>query len=183
MRRPLTEGPGRFDAPAASEKGEIQMRPSSRPAVLGLWLGACFAASSCGSSGSTGSTSGGACQSACARCGGDPCVDCTGASDRYRDEYERALYSCVNGADGCSAATWSTCSAQASISAPRRAADDTYRDACMAKRSACASQGVNFADDACLSSTLLSDAWLQMANDCIAKSCADVSACMGEIFK
>jgi hypothetical protein len=72
---------------------------------------------------------------------------------------------------------------QASTSAPRRPADDSYRDACMTKRTDCASQGVNFADDNCLGSSLLSDAWLQKANDCIAKSCADVSTCLRDIFK
>ncbi len=137
----------------------------------------------CGSSESSSSTSGGACQSACAHCGGDFCADCAGTADRYRDDYETALYSCVNGADGCSAATWSTCSVQASSSAPRRAADDTYRDACMTKRTDCAGQGVNFADDNCLGSSLLSEAWLQKANDCITKSCADISACLRDVFK
>lgn len=159
------------------------MTLSSSAVVVGVSLGALLVIAACGSSESTGSPSGGACQSACARCGGDLCVDCAATSDRYRDEYETALYSCVNGADGCSAATWSTCSTQASSSAPRRTADDTYRDACMAKRTDCASQGVNFADDNCLGSSFLSDAWLQKANDCIVKSCADASACLRDIFK
>jgi hypothetical protein len=139
----------------------------------------------CGSGDSSTGTSsgGGACTSACARCGGDLCVDCAGTSDRYRDDYEAALYSCVNGADGCSAATWGACSTQAVSSAARRPVDDTYRDACMAKKTDCASQGVNIADDNCLQSSLLAEAWLQKANECIAKSCADVSACLRDIFK
>lgn len=159
------------------------MNRSSPTVVVTFLIGAVLMTGACGSSESTGSTNAGACQSACARCGGDFCVDCAGTSDRYRDDYETALYSCVNGADGCSASTWSTCSVQASTSAPRRAADDTYRGACMTKRTECASQGVNFADDNCLGSWLLSDAWLQKANDCIAKSCADVSTCLRDIFR
>jgi len=159
------------------------MSLSSSAVVATVLLGALLGVGACGSSESTGSTSGGGCQSACTRCGGDLCVDCPGTSDRFRDDYETALYSCVSHADGCSPATWSTCSVQASASAPRRTADDTYRDACMTKRTDCASQGVNFADDNCLQSSLLSDAWLQKANDCVSKSCADVSACLRDIFK
>jgi hypothetical protein len=152
-------------------------------AAVTFSLGALLVISACGSSESTGSSSGGACQSACARCSGELCLDCAGTADRYRDEYETALYSCVNDADGCSAATWSTCSVQASSSAGRRPADDTYRDACLTKRSDCESQGINFADDYCLGSSLLSDAWLQRANDCVAKNCADISVCLRDVFK
>jgi hypothetical protein len=159
------------------------MKSISPAVVVTFFLGVILTTGACGSSESAGSTSAGACQSACARCGGDLCLDCAGTTDRYRDEYETALYSCVNGADGCSASTWSTCSAQAVVSAPRRPADDTYRDACMTKRTDCASQGVNFADDNCLQSALLSDAWLQKANDCIGKSCTDVSTCLRDVFK
>ena len=151
-------------------------------AFIGCSLSALLAFCACGSSESTGSTSG-ACQSACARCGGDLCADCADTSDRYRDEYEAALYSCVKAAAGCSTATWSTCSTQATSSASRRAADDTYREACMTKRSDCASQGVAFADDDCLGSALLSEAWLQKANACIANSCADISTCLRDVFK
>jgi len=159
------------------------MNRSSPAVVVTFLIGAILVTDACGSSESTGSTSAGACQRACTRCGGDFCVDCAGTSDRYRDDYETVLYSCVNEADGCSAATWSTCSVQASASAPRRAADDTYRDACLTKRSDCESQGINFADDYCLGSSFLSEAWLQRANDCIAKSCADVSTCLRDIFR
>lgn len=155
----------------------------SRWITVGFWLGAFLVIGACGSSESSGSTSGGACQSACTHCGGDFCADCAGTADRYRDDYETALYSCVNGADGCSAATWSTCSVQAAGSAPRRPADDNYLQACMTKRTDCASQGIDFADDNCLGSPLLSEAWLQKANDCIAKSCADVSVCFRGILK
>jgi len=151
--------------------------------VTASLIGALLSIEACGSNESAVSTSGGACRSACARCGGDLCVDCAGTADRYRDEYEMALYSCVNEADGCSASTWSACSTQAVGSAPRRPTDDTYRDACMTKRTDCAGQGINFADDNCLGSSLLSDEWLQKANDCLAKSCADASTCLRDIFK
>src|SRR5436189_4792265 len=107
------------------------------PAVVSFLLGAILMTGACGSSESTGSTGGGACQIACARCGGDFCVDCAATSERYRDEYETALYSCVKSADGCSAATWSTCSVQAAGSALRRPADDNYLQACMTKRTVC----------------------------------------------
>jgi hypothetical protein len=167
-------------------RGALEKRnpvnPTPPAVVVSFLLAAILMTGACGSE-STGSTSGGACQSACARCGGDLCADCAGTSDRYRDDYETALYSCVNNTDGCPSATWSTCSVQASASAPRRQVDDTYRDDCMKKRTECASQGVNFADDYCLGSQLLSEAWLQKANDCIAKSCADVSTCLRDVFK
>ena len=158
------------------------MRLNSLAIVAALALSALPAIDACGSSGSSGSMGAGACQSACARCGGDPCADCAGTSDRYRDEYKSALFSCVSDADACSAATWSTCSTQAFSSAPRRSGDDAYRDACMTKRNACAAQGVNFADDNCLLSSFLADAWLQKANDCLAKGCTDIAGCLREIF-
>jgi hypothetical protein len=52
----------------------------------------------------------------------------------------------------------------------------------MQKRSDCSAQGTSFADDDCLLSSFLSDAWLQKANDCLSMACVDASSCLGPIF-
>jgi hypothetical protein len=64
-----------------------------------------------------------------------------------------------------------------------RSIDDTYRNACLAKRTDCSSQGFNIADDLCLSSSLLEEAKVTEANQCLDKSCADIRSCLTAIFQ
>ena len=65
----------------------------------------------------------------------------------------------------------------------RRPADDSYRDACLTKRSECEAQGTTFADDNCLLSSLMEEAVLAQANQCLAKSCAEIPSCLRPIFQ
>ena len=157
---------------------------SARSCVLGLALAALAMMAACSGSDSGGSSVGAEqCQAACARCGGDPCVDCAAYSARFRDEFEAALFSCVQNAAACSSAQWETCFGQAVGQAPRRPIDDQYVMACMAKRMACDASGMVFPDDYCLSSQLLEESGVTKANDCLALGCADVGACLTPIFK
>src|SRR5262245_22194767 len=87
-----------------------------------------------------------ACSSACAKCASELCVDCAGHAQRFRPEYASGLFSCVGGAAQCSASLWETCAAQAATALPARTADDTYRTACLAKKSDCDGQSMGFAD-------------------------------------
>ena len=138
----------------------------------------------CSGSESGGNTAGAAqCQAACARCGGDPCVDCAAYSARFRDEFEAALFSCMQNAAACSSAQWQACFGQAVGQAPRRPIDDQYMSACLAKRMTCAAAGMVFPDDYCLSSQLFEESSVAKANDCLALACTDAKACLMPIFK
>jgi hypothetical protein len=139
-------------------------------------------AGACGS-GSGGSGQAASCRSACSRCGGDLCVDCSATSARLRDEFETGLYACVlAGSDAACDTLWSGCAAQAATGLSARAIDTTYRDACMAKRNQCASAGVNFADDYCLQSALLTESYVASAQQCLTQACDAIQACLGPLF-
>ena len=136
------------------------------------------------SSGSGGSSQASSCQAACGRCASDLCVDCTATSARLRDEFETALYACVlTGSDAACDTLWSGCSTQAAIQLSPRAIDTTYRDACTAKRNECASAGVNFADDYCLQSALLTESYVTSAQQCLSQPCAAIQPCLSPLFK
>ena len=154
-----------------------------RSGLLGLALSALSALAACGGSdGSSGNSAGtGQCQAACARCGGDPCLDCAAYSARFRDEFEATLFSCVQNAASCSSAQWQTCSSQAGVQAPSRPIDDQYRSACLAKRTTCG--GSVFADDYCLSSRVFEESLVTAANKCLAQDCTTVKACLSPIFQ
>src|SRR5439155_12218451 len=118
----------------------------------------------CGSSSNSGGTAGtGQCQAACSHCGGDPCVDCAAYSARFRDEFETALFSCVQNAAACSSAQWETCAAEAAVMAPRRPMDDQYRSTCLAKRTMCDPMGSVYPDDYCLSSQVFEESSVTQA--------------------
>ena len=140
-------------------------------AALAVVMAACSGSESGGSTVGTGQ-----CQAACGRCGGDPCVDCAAYSARFRDEFEGALFSCVQNAAACSSQQWETCFGQAVGQAPRRSIDDQYTSACMTKRMTCDAAGMGFADDYCLSSQLLEESMVARANDCLALACTDALA-------
>jgi hypothetical protein len=89
----------------------------------------------------------------------------------------------VEGAAQCSASLWESRGVQAVSGLPARAADDTYRTACLAKKSDCAAQSMGFADDLCVASSFLSDTWLAMAQACLQLACADAKACLTPIFR
>ena len=157
---------------------------SARLRVFELALAALAGMAACSGTESGGSTVGaGQCQAACGRCGGDPCVDCAAYSARFRDEFEGALFSCVQNAAACSSQQWETCFGQAVGQAPRRSIDDQYTSACMTKRMTCDAAGMGFADDYCLSSQLLEESMVARANDCLALACTDARACLAPIFK
>jgi hypothetical protein len=160
------------------------MQPTSHGIVRVLLLSTfSLATAACGSSG-TGSASAANCQSACSKCsGGDLCADCAATADRYRGEYKNALFPCVQGAASCTSTTWASCGAEAAAKAPRRPADDSFRSACLSKRSTCEAEGASFADDYCLGTSLLSEASLEKANDCLAKPCSEASNCLRDVFK
>jgi hypothetical protein len=153
--------------------------------LLGIALVTVTALAGCGSSdGSSGnSVEVEQCQAACARCGGDPCVDCASYSARFRDEFEASLFSCVQNAAACSSAQWEACAVQAAARAPRRPMDDQFRTACLAKMTTCGAAGSTFPDDYCLSSQVFDESSVATANDCLAQSCTDVKACLSAIFK
>jgi hypothetical protein len=156
----------------------------ARSRVFELALALLAMMSACGGSdGGGGTMQTQECQAACARCGGDPCVDCAAYSARFRDEFESALFSCVQNAATCSSAQWQTCFGQAVGQAPRRPTDDQYMSACMAKRMSCDAAGMVFPDDYCLSSQLLEESSVAKANDCLALACTDVGACLMPIFR
>jgi hypothetical protein len=144
---------------------------------------ATMAACSGSESGDGGTVGAGQCQSACARCGGDPCVDCAAYSARFRDEFEAALFSCIQNAAACSTEQWQTCFGQAVGQAPRRAIDDQYVSACMSKRMTCGAAGMVFPDDYCLSSQLFEESSVAKANDCLALDCTAARTCLTPIFK
>jgi hypothetical protein len=159
-------------------------KTATRLRVFELALAASAMMAACSGSDGGGSTVGtGQCQAACAHCSGDPCADCAAYSARFRDEFETALFSCVQNAAACSAAQWETCFGQAAGQAPRRPIDDQYVSACMAKRTTCDTAGMSFPDDYCLSSQLLEESSVAKANDCLAHACTDVGACLMAIFK
>ena len=135
-------------------------------------------AGACGS-GSGGSSQASSCRLACSRCGGDLCVDCTANSARLRDEFENGLYACVlAGNDDACDTLWSTCATQAATGVSARPIDTTYRDACLTKRSECASAGVSFADDYCLQSALLTESNVTSAQQCLTQACDAIEACL-----
>src|SRR6187455_2762343 len=87
-----------------------------------VWIAA-VSLCACGNSGSGGPGGGGAsgCQTACARCGGDLCLDCAATSARLRDEFETDLYACVGqGADASCGTLWQSCAIQAEGRITRR---------------------------------------------------------------
>lgn len=124
------------------------------------------------------------CAQACAVCTSSICADCKAAAALYRDEFESALYACVvQSTDASSCANrWSTCAGKATVVATRRPIDDSYRDACLARRSECVSQGSSFADDDCLLSPILDPAKVAEAQACLAKPCPEVKGCLGLYF-
>ena len=134
-----------------------------------------------GCGGSDGSNAGGTaqCQAACARCGSDPCADCASYSARFRDEFETALYSCVQNAATCLSMQWEICAVQASVQASDRPIDDQYRSACLTKKRVwmCDAAGSGFADDYCLSSQVFEEASVTQANGCLTLSCTDAKTC------
>src|SRR5687768_1503667 len=116
----------------------------------------------CGSddSGNGGTNGSSGCEAACKVCPADPCADCSKASERYRDEFEKALFNCVSVGDACSPGLWEGCSIEANGHSARRSIDDDYRDACLQKKSACdAEGGASFADDICLASNWFTESW------------------------
>jgi hypothetical protein len=150
--------------------------------ALVLLLAACSTSSSNAGSGAPAGTPG--CQAACARCGSDFCLDCAATSAKYRDEFETSLYACVQEvADASCGTLWTSCAIKAESEAARRPIDDTYRDACLAKKKDCDAQGAGFADDDCLISSILEQALVMQAQDCLAKACADAKSCLQPIFK
>jgi hypothetical protein len=143
----------------------------------------------CGSGGSGPVGAGGSstavqdCRDACNECGGDLCVDCAATSARYRDDYETTLYSCVRTSDSSCEQRWEECSGMAAGEVTRRAADNSYRDACLAKKSDCEDQEISLSDDYCLGSTLLDESLLNEATACLDRACSDASGCLREIFR
>ncbi len=156
-----------------------------RARSYGLGWGAVVALLACGGSdGSSGGASGtGQCQAACTKCGGDPCADCASYSARMRDEFETALFTCVENATTCSSAQWETCATEAATQTPRRPSDEQFRSACLAKRTSCDPSGNVYPDDYCLSSQVFEASSVSSANDCLAKGCTEVKACLTTIFK
>ena len=145
-------------------------------ALVALMVGAC-------GSGSGGSSQASSCRSACSRCGGDLCVDCSATSARLRDDFETGLYACVlAGSDAACDTLWSGCAAQAATGLSTRPIDTTYRDACTTKRNQCASAGVNFADDYCLQSALLTESVVTSAQQCLTQACDAIQTCLGPLF-
>lgn len=139
----------------------------------------------CGSGTTTQPPAGdGGCTQACAACTSSLCADCKATAALYRDEFEAALYACVvQSTDASSCANrWSTCAGKATVAATRRPIDDSYRDACLARRTECMSQGSTFADDDCLISPVLDPAKVAEAQACLAKPCPEVKACLGLYF-
>ncbi|SRR6266545_206001 len=123
------------------------------------------------------------CQAACARCGSDFCLDCAATSVKYRDEFETPLYACVQQDGDASCGTlWESCAIQAVTQLARRSIDDTYREACLAKRTECIAQGTTFADDDCLLSALFEETVVMQAQDCLSKACPDTRLCLQSIF-
>src|SRR3954452_23158358 len=99
--------------------------------LVAAWLGAC-GGSGVGGPGSAGS---GGCAAACTRCGSDLCADCAATPARLLDEFESSVYACVQqGSDASCSTLWERCVVQAETQVPRRPIDDSYRDACLAKR-------------------------------------------------
>ena len=126
----------------------------------------------------------GGCDEACAVCGGDPCADCAATSARYRDEFESAVYACVTeGGDASCSAAWVNCFVAAEGEAMPRPIDDTYREACFAKRAACMAEGTSFADDDCLLSVVMEEAVVTAAQDCLTESCPETESCLGPLFE
>jgi hypothetical protein len=112
------------------------------------------------------------------------CIDCGAASARYRDEFEGALYACVSNADACSRVLWEGCMVQSIGQAPARPLDDSFRRACLAKKSECDAQGGStFADDLCLSSQIFEQNVVTEAQDCLTKGCADTATCLRSKFQ
>jgi hypothetical protein len=143
-------------------------------------LAACSSGS--GSSGTAAGPEG--CQAACARCGSDFCVDCAATAAKYRDEFETPLYSCVQeGGDASCGSLWESCVIKAELQTPLRPIDNSYRDACLAKKRECDAEGMGFADDDCLLSVVLEQAAVMQAEDCLSKACADARSCLLAIFK
>jgi hypothetical protein len=173
-------------------KGDSKSRARAS-VVVGLLVvvsssGACGGGGS-GSSGATGAGGSSAsttvqdCRDACNECGGDLCVDCAATAARYRDDYETILYDCIRTSDSSCEQRWEECSGMAAGEVTRRAADDSYRDACLAKKSDCEDQEVSLSDDYCLGSTLLDESLLQDATACLDRACSDASGCLREIFR
>jgi hypothetical protein len=78
---------------------------------------------------------------------------------------------------------WETCAVQAVAQAPRRAIDDQYRTACLAKKSSCDAAGSGFADDYCLSSQVFEEASVSAASNCLTQACPAAKSCLTPIFK
>jgi hypothetical protein len=145
-----------------------------------LPLGAC--SSSGDSSGATPGTSG--CQAACARCGSDFCVDCAATAAKYNDAFEAPLYACVQeGGDASCGTLWESCAVRAELAAGRRPIDETYREACLAKKTECDAQGTSFADDDCLISMIFEESMVQAAQGCLSQPCPDAGSCLRPIFR
>jgi hypothetical protein len=163
------------------------MRDLDRRSPLGL-MGLALLAALClpgsvGCGGGSGSPQASSCQAACSRCGGDFCIDCAATSARFRNEFETAVYACVlGGSDASCDVLWTSCFVQAAGQLSSRPVDASYRSACLAKRSECASAGTNFADDNCLQSPLLEESRVAQAQQCLSLSCPAIAACFRPLF-
>jgi hypothetical protein len=152
-----------------------------RALVGGALLYVIASGAACG--GGSSSATADACNKACAKCGADPCANCSISAARYNPPYASSLFSCVTAADQCSATTWETCATQAAAGVAVRPGDDAYRTDCLDKKSSCDAQNEGFADDFCLGSQFLSDAYLAMAHACLANPCAATKTCLDSLFK
>src|SRR5689334_15648968 len=151
-------------------------------AIVGLATILFAASGGCSGDDAKGASSGATCAGACAKCSvADICQDCAGWGMRMRDEVENALYACVMEADACSH-DWEVCISSAITAAPSRDLDRTFRDACLARRTECQNQGMGFADDLCLTSGVFIADLVTQAQQCLAKACNEVAACIHDAF-
>jgi len=151
--------------------------------VVSAWILGLVLVAGCGG-GSSSSSGGAGCQAACKVCSSELCADCAATSARFRDDFENAVYACVKqGADAAACdSLWATCVVQAEGSITPRAIDDSYRTACLAKKSECDATSTTFADDDCLLSRIVEERLVMQAQQCLSQSCAQISACFNPIF-
>ena len=100
------------------------------------------------------------------------------------DGFENAVYACVTeGGDASCSTAWVNCVVAAEGEALPRPIDDTYREACFAKRTACMAEGTTFADDDCLLSVIMEEAVVTAAQDCLTQSCPETESCLSPLFQ
>jgi hypothetical protein len=108
---------------------------------------------------------------------------CDVCASRLRDDFENAVYACVlQGSDASCDTVWTSCFVQAEGQITARPVDTTYRDACLAKKSACDATAPSFADDNCLLSPILEEGLVAQAQQCLSQSCASIGACFRPLF-